>query len=89
MTITNKLAIGSVLALFIATPALAQQADWSQQGDYYAPTHTVVAQPTAARMNRAEEGDFYAPVATIMQKPTAQELKQAREGDFYAPMKGE
>jgi hypothetical protein len=88
MTITTKLSLVSLLALSIATPALAQQADWSQKGDFYAPAATAVQQPTAAQMKQAEEGDFYAPTATIAQRPTAAGLKQAEQGDFYAPVNG-
>lgn len=72
----------------IATPALAQQADWSQKGDFYAPVATTVQRPTAQELKQAQEGDFYAPVTATVQQPTAQELKQAQEGDFYAPMNG-
>jgi hypothetical protein len=58
MTITSKLSMVSVLALLIAAPAAAAQL--SAEGDYYAPTNTVVQQPTAAQTKQAEEGDFYA-----------------------------
>ena len=88
MSITTKFSLVSLLARSIATAALAQAADWSQKGDFYAPGAMVVQQPTAAQMKQAEEGDFYAPTATIAQQPTAQELNQAREGDFYAPTNG-
>jgi len=88
MTTITKLSLVSLLALSIATPALAQQADWSQKGDFYAPGAAVVQQPTAAQTKQAEEGDFYASTTTIVQQPTAQEMSQAREGDFYAPTNG-
>jgi hypothetical protein len=87
MTITTKLSMVSILALLFAAPAAAAQLR-ATDGDYYAPTTTVVQQPTAAQTKQAEEGDFYAPVKTIVQEPTAQELNQARQGDFYAPMSG-
>jgi len=57
MTITSKLSMVSLLALLIAAPAAAGQL--STEGDYYAPTNTVVQQPTAAQTKQAEEGDFY------------------------------
>jgi hypothetical protein len=85
----TKLAVAAVLALSFSAPALAQQADWSQQGDFYAPTGTIVQQPTAQELKQAREGDFYAPSKTVVQKATPQELNQAREGDFYSPMAGE
>jgi hypothetical protein len=88
MTITTKLSVLSVLALLIAAPALAQQPDWSQKGDHYAPSTTVVQQPTAAELKQEKEGDYYAPGKRIVQQPTAKELKQEKEGDYYAPTKG-
>jgi hypothetical protein len=85
----TKLAVAAVVALSFSAPALAQQADWSQQGDFYAPTGTTVQQPTAQELNQARQGDFYAPSKTVVQKATPQELKTFREGDFYSPMAGE
>lgn len=87
MTVTSKVPIVSVLALLIAAPAVAGQLPVTD-GDYYAPTNTVVQQPTPAQTQQAEEGDFYAPSPTIVQQPTAHELKKARQGDFYAPISG-
>ena len=85
MTITTKLSLVSVLALLIASPAAAQTPDWSQKGDYYAPSTTIAQQPTPAQTKQAEEGDYYTPVPTIVQQPTAGELKHAEQGDYYAP----
>jgi hypothetical protein len=78
----------ATLALSAAVPAQAQSLSQVQEGDYYAPSHTVVQQPTAAELNQAKEGDFYAPSTTIVQEPTARELNRAEQGDFYASMKG-
>jgi hypothetical protein len=88
MTITTKLSIVSVIAL-IASPALAQQADWSQRGDYYAPGPTVVQKPTTRQTKRFEEGDYYAPGPTVVQKPTTAQTKRFEEGDYYGPKKGD
>jgi hypothetical protein len=85
MSITTKLTVASVLALLMAGPAAAQQADWSQAGDYYAPSKTIVQQPTAAQTKKVEQGDYYAAGQTIVQQPTARELKHAEQGDYYAP----
>ena len=85
----TKLAVVAAVALSFSAPAFAQQADWSQQGDFYAPTGTTVQQPTAQELNQARQGDFYAPRKTVVQKATPQELNQARQGDFYSPMAGE
>jgi hypothetical protein len=59
--VTTKLALGAVLALSMTAPVLAQQPNWSQQGDYYAPSKTIVQQPTAQELRQAEQGDYYAP----------------------------
>ena len=85
----TKLAAAAVLALSFSAPALAQQADWSQTGDYYAPMHTTVQQPTAQELNQARQGDFYAPGKTVVQQATPQQENRFREGDFYAPTAGE
>jgi hypothetical protein len=60
MTFTTKLSMLSVFALLIAAPAAAAQLP-ATEGDYYAPTNTVVQQPTAAQTKQAQEGDYYAP----------------------------
>lgn len=78
----------ATLALSAAVPAQAQSLSQVQEGDYYAPSHTVVQQSTAQELNQAKEGDFYAPSTTTVQEPTARELNKAEEGDFYWPMKG-
>jgi len=59
MTITTKLSMISVLALLIAAPAAAAQLP-ATGGDYYAPTSTIVQQPTSQELKQAQEGDFYA-----------------------------
>ena len=59
MSITTKLSMFSVLALLIATPAVAAQLP-ATEGDYYAPTNTIVQQATAQDLKQAQEGDFYA-----------------------------
>jgi len=62
MTIPTKLSILSVLALLIAAPAVAAQPPVTE-GDYYAPTNTIVQQPTAQELKQAREGNFYASTA--------------------------
>ena len=78
----------ATLALSAAVPAQAQSLSQVQEGDYYAPSRTVVQQPTGQELKQAEEGDFYAPGTTVVQEPTARELHKAEQGDFYWPMKG-
>jgi hypothetical protein len=84
MNITGKSSLVCVLVLLFAAPALAGNVP---EGDYYAPTATVIQQPTSDELKAAKEGDFYSPGKTIVQQPTAQELNQAKQGDFYAPVK--
>jgi hypothetical protein len=59
MSITTKLFMVSVFALLIAAPAVAAQLP-ANEGDYYAPTNTIVQHPTAEQTRQAQEGDFYA-----------------------------
>jgi hypothetical protein len=60
MTVTTKLSMISVVAMLIAAPAAAAQLP-ATGGDYYAPTQTIVQQPTAQELKQAQGGDFYAP----------------------------
>jgi hypothetical protein len=82
MKMLNKMFVIAGLAAFIPAPVFAQSAN---EGDYYAPSHTIVLHATAQELNEFKQGDFYAPVKTVTQQPTTQELNQARDGDFYAP----
>jgi hypothetical protein len=74
-----------VFSLSTVTPAQAQAVSQPQEGDYYAPSNTVVQQPTPQQLNEAKDGDYYAPSNTVVQQPTSQELNRARQGDYYAP----
>jgi hypothetical protein len=89
MKVLSKMFFIAGLAAFVPAPVFAQSADMIKQGDYYAPTQTVVQHATAQELNELRHGDFYAPSRTAVQQSTAQELNQAREGDFYAPVAGE
>ena len=60
MTLISKLSMVSVLALLIAAPAAAAQLS-ATEGDYYAPTNTVVQQPSAQELKQVQQGDYYAP----------------------------
>lgn len=75
-TVTMKLALAAVLAGSISAPALAQQADGSQPGDYHAPKKTVVHRPTARQTERFEQGDYYGPGKTVVQRPTARQTQK-------------
>jgi hypothetical protein len=83
MKILSKMFVIAGLAAFVPAPVFAQSP--INEGDYYAPTHTIVQHPTAQELNEFKQGDFYAPVQTDARQPNAQELNQAHEGDFYAP----
>jgi hypothetical protein len=89
MKMVRKMFFIAGLAAFIPAPVFAQSTDLVKQGDYYAPTQTVVQRAAPQELNEFKQGDYYAPAKTVVQQPTAQELNQAREGDFYAPGAGE
>lgn len=83
-TITKVLLIARVAAWSL-TPALAQPADLTKEGDYYAPSKTIVQRATPQELNEFKQGDYYSPGKTIVQQPTPQELDRIRHGDYYAP----
>ena len=87
MKMLSKMFVIAGLAAF--APVFAQSTDLIRQGDYYAPTQTVMQHATAQELNQFKRGDFYAVAKNAVQRPTAQELNQTREGDFYAPTAGE
>ena len=89
MKMLSKMFVIAGLAAFIPAPVFAQSTDLFKQGDYYAPTNTVVQHATPQELSEFKQGDYYAPSKTVVQQPNAQELNQAREGDFYAPQTAE
>jgi len=89
MKMVRKMFFIAGLAAFIPAPVFAQSTDLVKQGDYYAPSQTVVQHATPQELNEFKQGDYYAPGKTVVQQPTAQELNQARQGHFYAPGAGE
>ena len=89
MKMFGKMFVIAGLAAFVPAPVFAQSTDLIKQGDYYAPTQTVVQHATAQELNEFKQGDYYAPSETVVQQPSGQELNEAREGDFYAPVAGE
>jgi hypothetical protein len=89
MRMLSKMLVIAGLAALVPAPVFAQSSDLIKQGDYYAPTQTVVQRATPQELNEIKQGDSYAPSNTVVQEPTAQELNQARQGDFYAPGAGE
>ena len=61
-TITKVLWITRFVALSL-TPASAQPADLTKEGDYYAASKTIVQRATPRELNGFEHGDYYAPGA--------------------------
>jgi hypothetical protein len=88
MRMLSKMLVIAGLAALVPAQVFAQSSDLIKQGDYYAPTQTVVQHATPQELNEFKQGDFYAPTKTVVERPTAQELNQAREGDFYGPAAG-
>jgi len=89
MKMVRKMFFIAGLAAFIPAPAFAQSTDLLKQGDYYAPTQTVVQQVTPQEVNEFKQGDFYAAGTTSVQHATPQELNEIRQGDYYAPQTAE
>jgi hypothetical protein len=83
MKMLSKMFVIAGLAAFVPAPVFAQSTDLIKQGDYYAPTQTVVQQATPQELNEIKQGDYYAPSNTVVEQPTTQELNEARQGDFY------
>ena len=83
-TMVKVLWIARVTALSL-TPAAAQPADLTKEGDYYAPSKTIVHRATPQELNEFTRGDYYAPSNTVVQQPNSRELNQIRQGDYYAP----
>jgi hypothetical protein len=83
MKMLGKMFVIAWLAAFVPAPVFAQSTDLIKQGDYYAPTQTVVQHATPQELNEIKQGDYYAPSNTVVQQPTTQELNEARQGDFY------
>ena len=83
MKMLGKMFVIAGLAAFVSAPAFAQSTDLIKQGDYYAPSETVVQHATPQELKQIKQGDYYAPCKTVVQQPTAQELNGARQGDFY------
>ena len=87
--IIAAMAFAALVPLQVLSTAIPAQAQTSsQEGDYYAPSTTVVQQPTPHELNEAKGGDYYAPSKIVVQQPTGGELSRARQGDYYAPAKG-
>lgn len=85
MKVAAKLYAISILALSIPAPALAQAPDWSQRGDYYPPSNTIVQQPSPRQTYRFRQGDYYAPGGTNVQQPTPRQQYLFQHGDYYEP----
>jgi hypothetical protein len=89
MKMFSKMVVIAGLAAFIPAPVFAQSSDLIKQGDYYAPTQTVVQHATPQELNEFKQGDFYAPEQTTVQHVSPQEMDLIRQGDFYAAQAGQ
>jgi len=77
MNITRKLCLASILALLIAAPVRAQNA---QEGDYYAPGATTPIHATAGQLKRNQDGDYYVADKTILNHKRMAALKKCTDG---------
>ena len=77
MSITRKLCLASILALWIAAPVQAQN---PQEGDYYAPGPTTRIHATAGQMKRNEQGDYYVGNMTILSARRMAAIKKCTDG---------
>jgi len=83
--LTTKLILTAVFAVSMSAPVFAQQPNWSQQGDYYAPSKTIVQHATPQELNEFRGGDYYTPNNTVVEPATPRALNTFRDGDFYEP----
>jgi hypothetical protein len=80
MNKTIKLCLASMLALSVATPVLAQNA---QQGDYYRFQPWVPQQVGPAREQRIQQGDYYKTHQFKRQHLTSAQKRRNMQGDYY------
>ena len=81
MNITTKLGLASFLALSIAAPVWAQNA---QEGDYYAPGPTTPIHLTPGQEMKLKDGDYYAGDTMILNHKRMAALKKCTEGHKFA-----
>jgi hypothetical protein len=77
MNITRKLCLASILALSIAAPVWAQNA---QEGDYYAPGPTKRLHATPGQLKRIQSGDYYIGQTMILNGKRMAALKTCTDG---------
>src|ERR1700745_1137465 len=82
MKMLSKMLVIAGLAAFVPAPVFAQSPDLIKEGEYHAPSQTVVQHSTPQELNEFKQGDYYAPSTTVVQQPTAQKLNQVREVHF-------
>jgi len=58
MKMVRKMFFIAGLAAFIPAPVFAQSTDLVKQGDYYAPSQTVVQHATPQELNEFKQGDY-------------------------------
>jgi len=77
MNFVTKLSLASALALFIAAPALAQNA---QEGDYYVPGPSTTIHATAGQLKRIQGGDYYVGDKMLLNQSRMAALKKCTDG---------
>jgi Spy/CpxP family protein refolding chaperone len=80
MNKTTKFCLASMLALCVATPVLAQNA---QQGDYYRFQPWVPQQVTPGQEQRIQQGDYYKTHQFKRQHLTSAQKQRMKQGDYY------
>lgn len=77
MHMTEKLFLGSFLALSITCTAQAQSAT---QGDYYAPGPTTPIHATAQELKKNSQGDYYVGDKVILNSRRMAAIKKCTDG---------
>ena len=77
MNFTSKLCLASFLALSIAAPVWAQNA---QEGDYYAPGPTKRIHATPGQLKKIQSGDYYVGHTRILGAQRMAALKTCTDG---------
>jgi hypothetical protein len=85
MNMILKLSAASILALSIAAPVQAQQPNWQQRGDYYAPGQTAPQQVGPSQEQQMRQGDYYPSGQTTPQQLNPGQEQKIQQGDYYRP----
>ena len=81
MNITRNLCLASILALSMAAPVQAQNA---QEGDYYAPGPTTPLHATPGQALKLKDGDYYVGDTMILNHKRMAALKKCTSAHKFA-----